>query len=105
MSTADAVLFVEDAGAPLAAEPLLTTPLDSSSGAAADRAYAGALSSLVAPPGRAAPLSSAHASDELEQLDAHEARRRGGRWAQPAEQDVDEVELRRAHVKVVLRRH
>ena len=58
----DPVLIVEDADAPLTAEPLLTTPVDFSTGAAADRAYAGALAGLVAPPGCTTPLAPTHDS-------------------------------------------
>ena len=59
------LLHVEDADAPLTALPLLTTPVDFSSGTAADQIYIDALSSLVAPPGGAVPLSSTEASDRL----------------------------------------
>ena len=58
----DPVLIVEDADAPFTAEPLLTTPVDFSTGAAADRAYAGALAGLVAPPGCTTPLAPTHES-------------------------------------------
>ena len=58
----DPVLIVEDADAPFTAEPLLTTPVDFSTGAAADRAYAGALAGLVAPPGCTTPLAPTHDS-------------------------------------------